>query len=173
MTPSYSIRPEMPADIPAIYELVARAFAPMPFSGGDEQDLVNTLRDAGDLALSLVAVSPEGTVIGHVSFSPVTIDDKACDWFQMAPVSVTPELQHKGIGSALIRAGIAQLHSDGAGGVAVVGNPVYYERFGFAELDGLAPDSAHDLPYFRAQALAGDTPQGTLRYAPAFYGPSQ
>lgn len=171
MTPSSTIRPEAPGDEAAIYDLVARAFAPMPFSGGDEQGLVNALRDAGDLALSLVAVTPDGTVIGHVGFSPVTIDHKACGWFQMAPVSVTPELQNQGIGSALIRAGIGQLRSDGAGGIAVVGNPVYYERFGFAVLDGLAPESAHDAQYFRAQVLAGETPQGTLRYAPAFCGP--
>lgn len=173
MTPSFTIRPEAPGDEAAIYALVKQAFAPMPFSGGDEQDLVNALRDAGDLALSLVAVSPEGAVIGHVGFSPVTIGHQACNWFQMAPVSVTPELQHKGIGSTLIRAGIGQLRAEGAGGVAVVGNPVYYERFGFAVLDGLVPDSVHDLPYFRAQVLAGETPQGTLRYAPAFYGSPQ
>ncbi|MBX9644645.1 MAG: N-acetyltransferase [Novosphingobium sp.] len=173
MSPSYSIRPEAAGDQAAIHDLVERAFAPMPFSDGDEQDLVDALRDAGDLALSLVAVSAQGTVIGHVGFSPVTIDHKACGWFQLAPVSVTPELQHKGIGSALIRAGIEQLRSAGAGGVAVVGNPVYYERFGFAVQDGLTPESERDLPYFRAQALAGDMPQGTLRYAPAFYGPQQ
>lgn len=169
MTPAFTIRPEEPADVPAIYDLVARAFAPMPFAGGDEQDLVNALRDAGDLTLSLVAVDEKEAVIGHVSFSPATIESEACGWFQMAPVSVTPELQHKGIGSALIRAGIEQLQSAGASGVAVVGNPAYYERFGFAVIDGLAPDSAHDLPYFRAQVLAGAIPQGTLRYAPAFY----
>lgn len=173
MTLVYSIQPEAPGDYGAIYDLVKRAFAPMPFSDGGEQDLVDALRDTGDLALSLVAISPEGAVIGHIGFSPVTIGHSACQWFQMAPVSVTPELQHKGIGSALIHAGIEQLRAQGAGGVAVVGNPVYYERFGFAVLAGLAPESAHDAPYFRAQVLAGDTPNGTLRYAPAFYGAPQ
>lgn len=168
MTLQYAIRPEAPGDYAAIYDLVKRAFAPMPFSDGDEQDLVTALRSAGDLALSLVAVSPDGTVFGHVGFSPVTIDHQACGWFQMAPVSVTPELQHRGIGSALIAAGIGKLRSEGASGIAVVGNPVYYERFGFAVLDGLVPDSDHDLPYFRAQVLAGEMSQGTLRYAPAF-----
>jgi putative acetyltransferase len=156
-----------------IYDLVKRAFAPMPFSGGDEQDLVTALRAAGDLALSLVAVSPDGNVIGHVGFSPVTIDHRSCGWFQMAPVSVTPELLHMGIGSALIRAGIERLGAGGASGVAVVGNPAYYERFGFRAIDGLTPDSAHDLPHFRAQVLAGSSPQGTLSYAQAFYGAQQ
>lgn len=168
MTTSFTIRPEQGADEEAIYDLVKRAFAPMPFSGGDEQDLVNALRMQGDLALSLVAVDPDGTVIGHIGFSPVTIDGAACNWFQMAPVSVTPELQHKGIGSALIKAGIEQLRGQGARGVAVVGNPVYYERFGFALSPGLAPLSEHDLPYFRAMVLSGELPTGTLRYAPAF-----
>lgn len=173
MSLAYTIRAEQPGDTIAIHDLVRRAFAPMPFSGGDEQDLVDALREAGDLTLSLVAVSPEGTVIGHIGFSPVTIDHQICHWFQMAPVSVIPELQHQGIGSTLIRAGIEQLRAAGASGVAVVGNPVYYERFGFAVAEGLAPESAHDSAYFRVQVLAGEAPGGTLRYAPAFYGSPQ
>ncbi|HEX4848635.1 MAG TPA: N-acetyltransferase [Novosphingobium sp.] len=164
----WTIRPEQPGDEAAIHDLVARAFAPMPFSEGDEQDLVDALRAAGDLILSLVAVDGAGPIIGHVSFSPVTVEDAACGWFQMAPVSVSPEVQRSGIGSALIEAGIARLREAGARGIAVVGNPVYYERFGFAVVPGLAPLSAHDAPYFRAMALQGPAPQGTLRYAPAF-----
>jgi putative acetyltransferase len=152
----------------AIYDLVKRAFAPMPFSDGDEQDLVNHLRQRGELALSLVAIDPAETIIGYVAFSPATIDQRACNWYQMAPVAVCPTLQHRGIGSALIREGIERLRQDGANGVAVVGNPVYYERFGFAVVPGLAPLSEHDAQYFRAMVLAGDAPNGTLRYASAF-----
>ncbi len=173
MTPAFAIRAERPDDPPAIHDLVARAFAPMPFSDGDEPDLVDALRAAGDLALSLVAVDAQGKVIGHVGFSPVTIAGRDHGWFQMAPVSVMPELQHRGIGSALIRAGVDQLRERGAQGVAVVGNPVYYERFGFAVHAGLAPESAHDAQYFRTMPLAGAVPQGILRYARAFYGDPQ
>lgn len=165
---SWTIRPEVPGDERAIYDLVKRAFAPMPFSGGDEQDLVDSLRERGELALSLVAVDPSGTIVGHIGFSPATIDHADCGWFQMAPVAACPTLQHRGIGSALIREGITRLRQVGANGVAVVGNPVYYERFGFAVVPGLAPLSDHDAPYFRAMVLAGETPQGTLRYASAF-----
>jgi putative acetyltransferase len=86
----------------------------------------------------------------------------------MAPVSVCPTLQRQGIGSALIRAGIDRLRGEGAHGVAVVGNPAYYERFGFAELAGLAPLHEHDAPFFRVMVLAGEAPNGTLRYASAF-----
>lgn len=164
----YTIRPEAPGDAAAIHDLVEQAFAPMPFSEGDEQDLVDQLRADGDLTLSLVAVDARGAIIGHIGFSPVTIDHAACGWFQMAPVSVCPARQLQGIGSALIEAGLARLREQGAMGAAVVGNPVYYERFGFMVIDGLAPASEHDQPYFRAQVLAGNAPAGTLRYAPAF-----
>jgi putative acetyltransferase len=168
MSLDHTIRPEAPGDESTIHDLVKRAFAPMPFSDGDEQDLVDLLRARGELTLSLVAVDPEGTIIGHIAFSPATIDDAQCGWHQMAPVAVCPTLQHRGIGSALIREGIAQLRQRGATGVAVVGNPVYYERFGFAVLPGLAPLSEHDAQYFRAMVLAGEAPLGTLRYASAF-----
>lgn len=164
----YTIRPEAPGDEAAIHDLVKRAFAPMPFSGGNEQDLVNALRSDGDLVQSLVTIDDGGTIIGHISFSPVTIDNRACGWFQMAPVSVSPEVQRTGIGSALIETGIARLRDEGAQGVAVVGNPVYYERFGYRIIDGLAPVSGHDGPFFRAMVLAGEAPVGTLRYAKAF-----
>jgi putative acetyltransferase len=165
---AWTIRPEAPGDERTIHELVEQAFAPMPFSEGDEQDLVDLLRERGELALSLVALDPAGSIIGHIGFSPAAIDHAACDWYQMAPVAVCPALQHRGIGSALIREGIEQLRLGGANGIAVVGNPVYYERFGFAVVPGLAPLSEHDAQYFRAMVLAGEAPCGTLRYASAF-----
>lgn len=164
----YTIRAEASGDQAAIHDLIARAFAPMPFADGDEQDLVDRLRAEGDLSLSLVAVDQDGTIIGHIGFSPVTIDHVRCDWFQLAPVSVCPSRQGSGIGSALIQAGLAQLREHGAKGAAVVGNPAYYERFGFTVIAGLAPASEHDLPYFRAQPFGECAPAGTLRYAPAF-----
>ncbi len=168
MSLSWIVRLEAPGDESTIHDLVKRAFAPMPFSDGDEQDLVDLLRERGELVLSLVAVDPEGTIIGHIGFSPATIDLAQCGWFQLAPVAVRPTLQHRGIGSALIREGIAQLRQQGANGVAVVGNPVYYERFGFTVIPGLAPLAEHDAPYFRTMVLAGEAPTGTLRYASAF-----
>jgi putative acetyltransferase len=168
MSAGWAIRPEEPGDERPIHDLVERAFAPMPYSDGSEQDLVDVLRRRGELALSLVAVSADGTIIGHIGFSPATIDQADCGWFQMAPVSVDPSVQFQGIGSALIGAGIDRLRGNGARGVAVVGNPAYYERFGFAELAELAPLHEHDAPFFRAMVLAGEAPSGTLRYASAF-----
>jgi putative acetyltransferase len=120
------------------------------------------------LYLSLVAVTGTNQIIGHVGFSPTTIDGLDYGWLQMAPVSVLPDYQLKGVGSALIQAGISALITRGVAGVAVVGNPVYYERFGFRNIPGLEPLIPSDAPYFRAQSLFGPEPQGRLRYAPAF-----
>jgi putative acetyltransferase len=165
---AWTLRPEAAGDEASIYDLITRAFAPMPFADGDEQDLVDRLRERGELALSLVALNPEGTIIGHVAFSPATIDHADCGWLQMAPVAVCPTWQHRGIGSALIATGITDLRHKGTNGVAVVGNPAYYERFGFTIIPGLSPLSEHDAKYFRAMALIGNAPSGTLRYASAF-----
>lgn len=163
-----TIRPEQPDDFKTIYGLIQRAFTTQPHADGDEQDLVNRLRERGELALSLVAELPERGVAGHIAFSPATIAGADLGWFQMAPVSVEPDLHHQGIGSALIRAGVAELRQRGAAGIAVVGNPAYYERFGFAKVSRFGP-TGQEAVFFRAMVLEGDEPEGELRYASAFY----
>lgn len=162
-----AIRPETPADRAAIYGVTRRAFATQPHADGDEQDLVDRLRTRGELVLSLVAELPDAGVVGHIGFSPVTIGDADCGWFQLAPVSVEPDLHHRGIGSALIAAGVAELSRRGARGIGVVGDPAYYERFGFRVIDGLGPEGP-EARYFRAMALLEPAPGGVVRYASAF-----
>lgn len=81
------IRDERPEDVSAIHEITRAAFEPMPFSAGDEQDLINTLRDDGALAVSLVA-ERDTEVVGHIAFSRVRIDGRSGDWFDLGPVSV-------------------------------------------------------------------------------------
>jgi putative acetyltransferase len=165
--PGLAIRPEAPGDIPIIHGVVQRAFTTQPHADGDEQDLVDRLRERGELTLSLVAALPDSGVVGHIGFSPVTIGGAECNWFQMAPVSVEPDLHHQGIGSMLIRAGLAELRERGAHGIAVIGNPAYYERFGFAKVSRFGPKGGEAI-YFRAMVLAGEEPEGELRYASAF-----
>ncbi len=169
MIESLAIRPETPIDIAAIYGVVQRAFTTQPHADGDEQDLVDLLRARGELTLSLVAELPQRGVVGHIGFSPITVDDADCGWLQMAPVSVEPDLHHQGVGSALIKTALAQLEMQGVRGVGVVGDPAYYERFGFAVLPGLAPDGP-EAAYFRAMVWADPAPQGAVRYASAFTG---
>lgn len=161
------IRDESSDDIASIHGLVQRAFTTQPHADGDEQHLVDRLRTRRELTLSLVATLPGVGVVGHIAFSPVTIDGADCGWVQMAPVSVEPDWHRQGIGSALIRAGIERLCEQGARGIGVVGNPAYYERFGFEVVPGLGPDGP-EAGYFRALVLQPPPLTGVLRYASAF-----
>ncbi|SHN58886.1 GNAT family N-acetyltransferase [Erythrobacter sanguineus] len=161
-----TIRDEQPGDEAIIHRLTAAAFKDMPFSDGDEQHLVDALRRDGDLALSLVA-EDETRIIGHIAFSRVTISDGTREWFGLGPVSVWPELHRQGIGSALIRHGIAELHQRGAAGIVLLGSPEYYARFGFRHESQLRyPGPPPE--YFQCLVLKGEMPQGEVRYAPAF-----
>lgn len=161
-----TIRPEAPGDEATIFALTEAAFRDMEFADGDEQHLVNRLREAGDLTLSLVAEDGE-RVVGHIAFSPVTITDGSAGWYGLGPVSVWPDLHHRGIGSALVRRGIADMRARGAKGIVLLGSPDYYRRFGFEHV----PQLAYPGPppeYFQALLLEGEMPEGEVTYVPAF-----
>ena len=120
-----TIRREERADHAAVARIVAAAF------GQDaETKIVEAVRGTPSEVLSLVA-DEDDVLAAHVLFSTVTLDDprRAC---ALGPVAVDPPRQSKRIGDALIRAGIAQLRTDGWQLVFVLGNPKYYSRFGFA-----------------------------------------
>jgi putative acetyltransferase len=89
MNPSISIRPETAADADAITEVTVSAFKTLAISGHTEQFIVEALRAAKALTVSLVAKSAE-RVVGHVAFSPVTLSDGTPGWFGLGPVSVLP-----------------------------------------------------------------------------------
>lgn len=162
------IRAEREGDAAAIFALTKAAFHDEPHADGDEAELVGRLRESGDLALSLVAVSLDKAIIGHIAFSPVTIAGTKGDWFQLAPVSVMPLRQKSGIGSALIEAGLSEMRGRGAAGIALVGDPAYYARFGFTQEHSLTLNSQLD-PYLQVKLLNTDTmPRGQLTLAPAF-----
>ena len=162
------LKDERTQDIDAIYELTQLAFADMPYSDGDEQDVVNRLRDANALLLSNVAWL-NGDIVGQVSFSPVTLNGVESNWVALGPVSVTPILQGLGIGGQLIRAGLEHFANTGSDGCILTGNPAYYQRFGFA----LAPDHCptNEPPeYFMIHPLNQNKPVGNFGFHPAFYG---
>jgi putative acetyltransferase len=162
------IRSERLGDETAIYDLTARAFAPMPFADGDEQELVGKLRDAGVLTLSLVA-EHANEIVGHVAFSPATTADGSAGWYALGPVSVAPELQRRGIGTLLIETGLAQLSDRLATGCILVGNPAYYARFGFRAASHLAPEG-EPAEYYQRLALASDAPEISIGFHPLFHG---
>ncbi|MDO5642876.1 MAG: N-acetyltransferase [Paracoccus sp. (in: a-proteobacteria)] len=162
------IRPERPGDKAAIAALTTAAFLTAPHSDGTEADIIARLRAAGALSLSLVAVDG-ARIIGHAAFSPVTIAGGDQGWMGLGPVSVRPARQGRGTGAALIRDGLARIGAAGAGGCVVLGDPGYYQRFGFAALPGL---TLPGLPagYFMALPFKAPPPQGEVAYHPAFAG---
>lgn len=161
-----TIRPELPGDEETIYTLTEAAFRDMEYADGDEQDLVNRLRDAGDLTLSLVAEDGE-RVVGHIAFSPVTMSDGSTGWFGLGPVSVWPALQHRGIGGALIRRGLADMRVNGAKGIVLLGSPDYYRRFGFEHVTRITYPGP-PAEYFQTLLFTGTMPSGEVVFAPAF-----
>jgi putative acetyltransferase len=163
----WAIRPERPRDEASIAGLTAEAFAGHPHSDGSEPAIVERLRASGELTLSLIAEDDGGALLGHVAFSPVTIGDGTREWYGLGPVSVAPARQREGIGSALIRDGLARVRALGAGGCVVLGEPAYYARFGFAH-DAALVYPGPPAEYFQRLAFGNEVPRGQVSYSGAF-----
>lgn len=160
------IRSETSADVSAIAEVTIAAFKTLAISNHTEQFIIAALRVAKALTVSLVA-EVDGRVIGHIAFSPVTISDGTLNWYGLGPVSVLPECQRKGIGSALIQEGISRLKILGAHGCCLVGHPQYYKRFGFQNIPGLVCEGVPEEVFF-ALSFDGHIPQGIVEFHAGF-----
>lgn len=163
---SVEIRHEHPSDIDVIHTLTQAAFATAAHASGTEAWIVRALRGADALSISLVAADTSG-VIGHVAVSPVTISDGTCHWYGLGPISVAPHRQREGIGSQLMRAAISQLEALGAAGCVLLGDPNYYQRFGFTPVEGLTLDGVPP-EYFQALVIGDEVPQGQVSYHSGF-----
>jgi putative acetyltransferase len=166
MDPQFVIREETQADRDAITEVTVAAFETLEISNQTEQYIIEALRDAAALTISLVA-ELEDRVVGHIAFSPVTISDGTRRWYGLGPVSVMPEHQGKGIGKALMRAGLTRLKDRGAAGCCLVGPPGYYKRFGFENRPGLVHEGVPP-EVFLALSFDGRTPRGVVTFHEAF-----
>lgn len=170
------LRPELPSDTAAIHRVNAAAF-----ETDAEARLVDALRAAGALTLSLVAVAePGATVVGHIAFSPVTVTREgeagaAVSGIGLAPMAVLPEVQRRGVGTRLVEEGLKRLRSMGHRFCVVLGHPGFYPRFGFV------PASRHGLRWeqpaadeaFQVLALSPgglDGVAGVVRYRPELSG---
>ena len=163
---TYTIRHEQPGDEAAIREMVTRAFIGHPYSDGDEQDVIDRLREDGDLVLSLVAVQ-DGEIIGQITYSPAILANGDTGWVVLGPVAVEPSQQGKGVGRALIEAGEAAMKERGAKGITVLGDPEIYRRFGFAQNTPMW--LAGDLGWaFQVKSLGGPIPECEQTYVKAF-----
>ena len=161
------IRPEIARDWEAIERVHIEAFSNHPYSRQTEHLIVNALRAAGALAVSLVA-ELDGEVVGHIAFSLARIGGRDCRWYVLGPVGVLPDYQRRGIGKELVRAGIEAIRELGAAGCVLVGDPAYYTRLGFTHdpaltLEGVPPENLMCLP------LGGHVPQGEVSHHEAFW----
>ncbi|HEV2701442.1 MAG TPA: N-acetyltransferase [Steroidobacteraceae bacterium] len=165
-TSAIRIRQESPADIPAVRRVTSAAFLAAPHTSHTEEFIVDALRSAGKLTVSTVATDND-EVVGHVAISPITINGEERSWYGLGPVSVLPGYQRRGIGSALVMDALVVLSGTGAAGCVVLGDPTFYERFGFKAtaaltLPGVAPEQ------FMTVAFDSSVPSGTVAYHDAF-----
>jgi putative acetyltransferase len=163
-----SIRPEQPDDADAVRHVHEAAFPTV-----EEACLVERLRKAGKAVISLVA-EREGRVAGHILFSPVSIeaDSPVRQGLGLAPVAVLPDSQGRGVGTQLIHAGLAVCRQAGWPYVVVMGEPGYYQRFGFrrASLHQLGNEYGADEPFQVIELQPGSLPVGggLVKYALEF-----
>lgn len=160
------IRSETPSDHDAIRDILIAGFANHPHSRQTEHLIVDALRAAGALTASLVAVV-NGDVVGHVAFSAVSIDEQDLGWLALGPVAVLPAFQNQGIGRALIDQGLETIRKQKARGCVVVGDPDFYERFGFRHnsslrMEGVPPEVFMCLP------MDEQVPAGHMTHHEAF-----
>ena len=160
------LRPETDGDLDAIREVNIVAFEGHPYSQQTEHLIVEALRAAEALELSLVAES-DGAVVGHVAFSAADIGGTSNGWFLLGPVAVQPARQGEGIGRALVETGLDTLRARGARGCVLVGDPAFYGRFGFRQYPGV---TWHGVPDANVLCIlmSGEMPTGEVACHPAF-----
>lgn len=166
MSSEVIIRNETDADHGAISEVTISAFKAVEISNNTEHFIIDALRSAGALSLSLVA-EKDGRVVGHIAFSPVVLSDGTRDWYGLGPVSVLPELQRHGIGKALINEGLSRLKDMGAKGCCLVGHPQYYRQFGFRNVSGLSHEGVPQEVFF-ILPFGEHVPQGEVKFHESF-----
>jgi putative acetyltransferase len=163
-----ALRPETADDAIAIRALLEDAF-----SGGAEALLVERLRATGEMVLALVAVASADVVAGFIAFVRLQIEmaDGSRATIALAPLAVGEAHQRRGIGSALVREGLARLVARHEEIVLVLGDPAFYGRFGFSIGEASAFTSRYQGPHLMALALAATAPNaGKVHYPAAFDG---
>jgi putative acetyltransferase len=166
---SIEVRLEAPDDFSEISTVNEKAFG-----NGKPARLVEALREEGALLFSLVALW-DGEIVGHISFSAATItgDNTVVSAIVLAPLAVKPERQKQGIGSALVRVGLAKVREAGWKIAVVLGHPPYYPRFGFkpASEQGISyreRDAGDALQVLELEPGALQSVSGVIDVHPAF-----
>ncbi|MBN2568257.1 MAG: N-acetyltransferase [Deltaproteobacteria bacterium] len=160
------IRDETDTDVGAITEVTVAAFKTLEISNRSEQFIIEALRAADALTLSLVA-EVDGRVVGHVAFSTLSISDGTRNWYGLGPLSVLPKYQRRGIGKALTREGFSRLIDMDAQGCCLFGHPDCYRRFGVDNMPVLEHGGGLREVSF-ALSFYGHIPQGTVTFHDGF-----
>ncbi|MFI2565058.1 N-acetyltransferase [Paenarthrobacter sp. NPDC018779] len=171
------LRSEQPEDRPAILALTAQAFSVSPVTGEPVEGVpveVGLLRELFDCEeyvpdLSIVA-EIGGDIVGHVISTRGSVG--SLEPVGLGPIGVAPTLQRRGIGSALMRETEVRAAAAGIPGIALLGSPAYYPRFGYrpAASLGVRPPEPAWGDHFQLLRLPGwpDGVTGTFRYAAPF-----
>lgn len=165
------IRQEQNKDFHSIYALIKAAFESAEHADGNEQDLAAALRkgDSYIPELSLVA-EVSGKVAGHIMFTKLKVGDRI--QLALAPLSVLPEYQKQGIGTALIREGHKKARELGYEYSVVLGSERYYGKMGYSPAKdcGIFPPFEVPDENFMACKLIENAPavSGVVRYAKEF-----
>ncbi|MGF1754551.1 N-acetyltransferase [Vibrio makurazakiensis] len=162
------IRTEAPADILVIDRLLKTVFETEA-----EANLVMSLRENSHLTLSLVACTDDGEVVGHIMFSPVTVEGEDYNWQGLAPLAVKEDHRSQGVAASLIKEGFASLFEFGYPGCVVFGDPDFYGRFGFKTASQFDFKCQWEVPEgaFQAIELAEGCfcgHSGQIEYSPEF-----
>lgn len=165
------IRTEKPADYRNVYFVVKSAFDSAEQKDGNEQDLVNDLRKSTAFVPELSLVAEEnGKIVGHIMFTKLKIGEAVI--LALAPLSVLPQYQRQGVGTALVNEGHKIAKDLGYSYSVVLGSEKYYPRFGYepAENFGILPPFDVPKENFMALKLSGNAPaiSGVVQYAQEF-----
>jgi len=153
---NYSIRKEKPSDYQAVFSVIEKAFRDTEHTNHKEQFLVESLRNSFAFVeeLSLVAMS-DHQIIGHILLTKIVIANEGAryDSLALAPVSVLPEYQGKGVGSKLINQAHQKAKSLGFKSIVLLGDPNYYSRFGYEPAHTFGISLPFDVPLEYCMAI--------------------
>ena len=168
------IKDEQPNDSNRITNIQYAAFKghPMHAPGAEptEHSIVEQLRESKALTLSLLA-EEDGEAVGHIAISPATIGESTSGWYILGPVGVIPTRQGHGIGACLIREALQRMKEAGADGIVLVGEPKFYNRFGFKNIEGITYQGVPDQ-HVLALPFTENISKGNITPHDAFNAPS-
>lgn len=157
----WELRPYEASDEAAVEALLRTSF-----DSPAEAELVVQLRKDGDAEIELVADS-DGTILGHVMLSKMTAPERALG---LGPVATSDEHRGTGIASTLIESSLALATANDWLSVFLLGDPAFYERFGFSVEDAAAFTGSFAGPYLQVTFLDEEEGprKGDVAYAKAF-----